>query len=1243
MDSKRRPGANRLPINTLTSHPPKKPYFPLTKNLTPIEILSLSLPAKTYTIVELDENEGIRYGASPQTGKLLEMRLLPVKEMPPPEFPMAPPKKALSPHPPKTNANVDRWIDRFENPPLLPQEDLYAFSDDDDEFLLSVTQAQSRLVKQESPVDGLPLVREESPSLWLARKKEQSPLPVVPELQRGSLVIPPLNEPLVALPTQSPLASSSPQSPTSDATQSFDIKTIIPMQKERTPEATTASCAFSRDNFGRYIISDITRQQIGANKRPQILLDVTDEHGKSKKLVLRGEYVHLEFAAGDIIHVIVNEPNMPQLIDGDNKNLLIWHPDVLVLATAVASQLTCPRKQVISSRYKGPGVTLAPLVIGVIVHEIFQQCLRDGVYDAARMPDIIDDMLFPYQVPLWCSEVDIEGIKRSIVNEQLPGVQKFFSRYFKRLGAPLSSKGRAKIDLPRLEVDVCLRTEEEIWLPMFGIQGLIDASLLASISGKINGDMRSDKMVIPLEIKTGRETTAHAAQGSLYSLLFKDRHNKEMGAFILCYTKFDDVALWKVYEPELNSLINLRNRVSQYLLPGGNSGLPPLLELAECDRCDIKDQCMALYEMCEEGDPDKSGLPFDEYIDITEHLNLADAEFFNHWSYLLSKEEAVVRGLMKFLWTLTAKQRAAGDGQCIGLLKFSTRRNDRRLVELSRNLLEGTKIAVDDRVIILMESAGAQFCLARATVKELSSSAVELFLRTPIDFDPTQQYRIDQDRFYNSMSQVRYNLLNLFLKDGDHTRRALIVNKKVPRFRDTVLFPISADGLNPDQARAIDHCAKAEDYALVLGMPGTGKTTTIAHLISQLVAGGKSVFLTLYTHSAVDTILLKLKVPYIRAASLEYSVHHQVRSHIPPKNFRTKEQMEAEYEGALVVALTCLALNDTIFMKRRHFDYCIVDEASQVSLPVCLGPISFADKFILVGDHNQLPPLVTSTDPKTQAGLSVSLFQYLADANPESVTELRLQYRMNREIMSLSNHLVYNHQLKCGSDSVREQRLQLSKWEESIDRKWLRWTIDPNNPVVFLNHDSLGKQCQEIAMGERHVENRGEAELVRQIVAQFLRLGLKAEDVGIMAFNRGQVHVLERELASVAPNLEVLSADQYQGRDKQVILILFARLNPERRLGDLVKAWRRLNVALTRAKSKLVCVGLLQTLSTAPTMAKLLDLMQQRGYIYNLNGDEQLIHDTPVSPLRKRGRKQDASSSRLIASHPVIRDVINSM
>ncbi|CAN0403677.1 unnamed protein product, partial [Ectocarpus sp. 8 AP-2014] len=233
--------------------------------------------------------------------------------------------------------------------------------------------------------------------------------------------------------------------------------------------------------------------------------------------------------------------------------------------------------------------------------------------------------------------------------------------------------------------------------------------------------------------------------------------------------------------------------------------------------------------------------------------------------------------------------------------------------------------------------------------------------------------------------------------------------------------------LNEDQRDAVRKLVTAKDYALLLGMPGTGKTWTIAFAVRVLLARGASVLITSYTHSAVDNLLLKLieeGVPCLRVGKPS-SVHPGVRPHCV--NYDGSAETTAAYSelvaSARVVGCTCLGVKHPLFSHRR-FDYCVVDEAGQISQPVVLAPLRCADVFVLVGDHYQLPPLVTSSEA-LEAGMSESLFRRLCEAHPASLQRLSYQYRMNGDVMALCNDLTYSGRLRCGNATVGAQRLVL--------------------------------------------------------------------------------------------------------------------------------------------------------------------------------------------------------------------------
>lgn len=159
-----------------------------------------------------------------------------------------------------------------------------------------------------------------------------------------------------------------------------------------------------------------------------------------------------------------------------------------------------------------------------------------------------------------------------------------------------------------------------------------------------------------------------------------------------------------------------------------------------------------------------------------------------------------------------------------------------------------------------------------------------------------------------------------------------------------------------------------------------------------------------------------------------------------------------------------------------------MDEASQISVPASLGPLRLASSFVLVGDHYQLPPLVRSKVAMSE-GLNQSLFALLANAHPEAVTMLRLQYRMNTDIMAISNHLVYGGMLKCANDTVGQARLVLPLsfklcCSQGCSQCWLQAALEPERTVMFLDTDSCG--ALETPSGKSYF-NQYEVKLIKAV------------------------------------------------------------------------------------------------------------------------------------------------------------------
>ena len=387
--------------------------------------------------------------------------------------------------------------------------------------------------------------------------------------------------------------------------------------------------------------------------------------------------------------------------------------------------------------------------------------------------------------------------------------------------------------------------------------------------------------------------------------------------------------------------------------------------------------------------------------------------------------------------------------------------------------------------------------------------------------------------------------------------------------------------------------------------------------------------------------MLKLKqlgVPFLRFGNRD-NVTSELRDFVVEDDdvFSTNKQLEERLASQKVFGATCLGMRGAL-VDSMSFDWCIVDEASQITLPGIIAPLLHARRFVLIGDHEQLPPLVRCQEAREQ-GLEESLFQRLHHAHPEAVTELRIQYRMAADIQTVCNELVYSSKLRGGSDTVLSQTLFKLEPSDLGDLPAVQRAVLSHKCVVFLDTATFpdAKMTEEQHDSDA-IYNDFEASLVGDMLRYLVLNAFPIDDVGIITPYKRQIRAITTAIeekfqklpASVAPVavaksrevIEVSTVDKYQGKDKECIFVSLVRSNSTHTVGDLLADYHRLNVAFTRAKSKLVVVGNSQTLSTCPFLRRFIHLCARHGWV------ESMAYDTVVVS----SQSQSQSVSSLFAS-----------
>lgn len=281
-------------------------------------------------------------------------------------------------------------------------------------------------------------------------------------------------------------------------------------------------------------------------------------------------------------------------------------------------------------------------------------------------------------------------------------------------------------------------------------------------------------------------------------------------------------------------------------------------------------------------------------------------------------------------------------------------------------------------------------------------------------------------------------------------------------------------------------------------------------------------------------------------------------------------------------------------IEKTKFNIAIVDEASQATIPSVLIPIAKAQKFVLAGDHKQLPPTIISSKAHE---LEDTLFEELINKYPDKSALLNTQYRMNQLLMEFPNSEFYNSKLDSAEtvkDIVITDIIEENKLSETEKVKIEDQLLSDKQPLIFVDTSKIDKNGEKKLKDSKSIINLAEAETTLEIVDFYQKLGIDGKDIGIISPYADQVSLLKNKT-----DVEVKTVDGFQGREKEIIIISTVRSNDKGKIGFLSDL-RRLNVALTRAKRKLIIIGNKETLKTNPTYERLIEYANENKRIVTM-------------------------------------------
>ncbi|WP_061266384.1 AAA domain-containing protein [Leptospira interrogans] len=456
----------------------------------------------------------------------------------------------------------------------------------------------------------------------------------------------------------------------------------------------------------------------------------------------------------------------------------------------------------------------------------------------------------------------------------------------------------------------------------------------------------------------------------------------------------------------------------------------------------------------------------------------------------------------------------------------------------------------------------------------------------------------------------------------------LISTRDSDHFR--ILGRISTS-LNESQKNAVIHSVLSEDVMIIHGPPGTGKTTTLTEIVSQLVAEEKKILVSAPTNSACDLLVESISARGILVlrlghparineiaihSTLDYKLFHhpdgkllnEYRKDVIEiskqakkfkRNFGEKEREERKKlftevkELKKTIRSMEIGLIDSLvsshpvivstpvasargILENRTFDFCVLDESSQALEPAFWIPILKSDRVILAGDHKQLPPTLFSE----KNYLETTLFEKAVE-NLESYGRIFLldtQYRMKDEISAFPSKEFYSGLLKSGR-SEKERKSNFPK------------TFSFLNAFQWI--DTSGTDSEEVILDDS-ISNPFEADLQVRLCFLLKENDWPEDEITILSPYRAQVRLISEKLRDVGlTKINVSTIDSFQGRENRCILLGFVRSNLEGRSGFL-KESRRINVGMTRARDLLLCIGDSSTLSQDPFLSKLIRFAEEK-------------------------------------------------
>lgn len=758
------------------------------------------------------------------------------------------------------------------------------------------------------------------------------------------------------------------------------------------------------------------------------LLLVSDLSSYKYKCRLTGMWFSTKIVVGDVVNIKTTDwhEDNGEFVITDTSGFIVVNPDNMIPCTSITSSLFCQRKSWLNEKFKGWGpASNKAMTTGILVHELLQLVCMKKIYDKKEVYAALKQMIESKQIISLAYDSSIsESELMAEAEPYVPWMLEWVNKYITGGPSPLyeDTSGR-KAKIIKIH-DI----EDNIWCHYYGLKGKVDISAEVVMSGGTNGHLNETRAVLPLELKSGKASfsSEHVAQATMYSLMMDNRQHGSCSSGLLLYLK-DGPKMKEIILKTLpkHSLIQRRNDYDQFSRKW-DEGPEFKDSMRSCVSCEHLLDCSLMAKCFEEEKIEESDVMSELIPNVTSHLNSKDLMFFAEWVTLLNQELMAEKELSNRsqtvdipFWNESSISREEESKSC--LAKMVIVKQDEKIYRFERSKdfvaslpqlsLTVSNWKIRERIALSLDedqlSQGSKrdmIAIMTGYLNGISSDYIECSFDK--DIQPSlinMTFRIDLLGVSSYGFAVNFSMILRLMAPEDKMSsdlRNVIINGQKMTFNqlmpaNTVIIQKSIlKNLSKDQKKIVIRILASDKYLLMKesSESSEAKIKIITGVIQMLVQMQKSCLIVTQSMQSLDDILVSIVgvgVDKFLRIGAKIKCCEELLTKCEEDlmtKIKTVKEMAKFYDDQRIIGTTINRITGHPCFEARKdgFDYCIIDESSQMILSTCLAPLFRSTKFILIGKEGKEPTVKNlSQDGSAKC---YSLFSHLSKFNDNVYT-----------------------------------------------------------------------------------------------------------------------------------------------------------------------------------------------------------------------------------------------------------------